>query len=263
MASLQHSAKKIQTDVLTKKLKTAALHRWNIARHVFRSGLIFNRTRRASDSILPLLKKPEHPIRAESIESQAPFENLIDYVSSNKVNNLTIASNITRSTSDAIESTRRHKLDDSIFQYEMILRHLTNHEQFVAESTLAVKPSDSSKPRSLNETELKFLSRTSVPNRQTQSLSRYMGRTFSEFIMNDLSPSPATKEERNRSISHTSAQTVVDEVDSPTELSTIVSNTTEAAATAVLNELDAVLEQSTTHNTEVNPPTIQVEKLRI
>jgi len=284
-------------NVLFKVPKNTGIHHWHITRHVFRSGLIFCRGRRASDSILPLLMKTHetnHHPRTNSMEStfsQTPFESLIDYVTYNKDNDkdsLAVPTKMKRSASDTSDCVRRNKLDDSIFQYEMILRHLKNYEQF--KTTYPPVPSSTSLPisskhqkrsfdsepnSSLNETEEKFLARTSIPNRQTQSLSRNVGRTFSEFIMNDLFLSPSSsksssKEQRGLSISHTSSQTdiaqsihdIKDQINDSNkivplaELNQFNSISTEEAK-AGLNELDAVLDNNNqelpiTPNSEIN-----------
>ena len=73
--------------------KKNGIHHWHIARHVFRSGLIFGPSRRASDSIIPLLMKThiaQHRSRTDSLDSihtQTPFESLIDYLTYNNNNN--------------------------------------------------------------------------------------------------------------------------------------------------------------------------------
>lgn len=265
--------------------KTSGIHRWHVTRHVFRSGLIFNRIRRASDSILPLLMKThranndEHHPRTESIDSstfnQTPFESLIDYLTYDKNNDkdsLTIPAKIKRSASYTGDCIRRNKLDDSIFQYEMILRHLKNYEQFMTtypmpstNTSLASKKQreqslDSEPINSLNETEEKFLTRTAIPNRQTQSLSRNVGRTFADFIMNDLFLSPTPKSsssnlQRGLSISDASSQTDISEplihetkdsnettLPPPIELGQTTSSISNEEAKAVLNELDNILD---------------------
>ncbi len=300
VAALKHTPIKMGTNqkknVLFKVPKNTGIHHWHITRHVFRSGLIFTRARRASNSILPLLMKTHeanhHPCTnsMESIFSQTPFESLIDYVTYNQDNDkdsLAVSTKIKRSASDTSDCVRRNKLDDSIFQYELILRHLKNYEKFTTtyppvpsskSSSISSKhrqqPFDSERNNSLNETEEKFLARTSIPNRQTQSLSRNVGRTFSEFIMNDLFLSPSTKssskEQQCLSISHTSSQTDIAEsihdikdqindsnkIVSPVELNQTNSISNEEAK-AVLNELDTVLDNSNqespiTPNSEIN-----------
>ena len=284
--------------------KNTAIHHWHITRHVFRSGLIFSRTRRASDSILPLLMKTHisnYRPRADSVDStlsQTPFESQVDYITYDKdhdKDSLAVPMKMKRSASDASDCIRRNKLDDSIFQYEMILRHLKNYEQFM---TTHPAPSiasplqqrehsvDGELNSTLNESEAKFLARTSIPNRQTQSLSRNVGRTFSEFIMNDLFPTSAPSKspsksspkssskspskEHRQSINDASSQTDTSEPSQelkdpkedstslvpPTELHRSNSVTNEETK-AVLNELDIVLDNShpeptLTPNSEIN-----------
>jgi hypothetical protein len=302
-------------NVAFKEPKNAGIHHWNIARHVFRSGLIFNRRRRASDTIVPLLMKTHqanHHSRTNSIGStfsQTPFESLIDYITydtDNEKNSLTVRTRMIRSASDTSDCIRRNKLDDSIFHYEMVLRHLKNYEQFMTTypvsstkssliSSKQLEQSVDSEPNSsLHKIEQKFLARTSIPNRKTQSLSRNIGRTFSEFIMNDLflssSRKSSLKEQRCFNISHASSQTDItepihdvkdqtnnsNEIISPVEFDKInlISN---EEAKAVLNDLDTMLDNSNqespiTPNSEVNvivvnPPTLpreeEVRKKRI
>lgn len=278
VATLKNTIDKMGTNqkkkILSKDPRTTGVHRWNVTRHVFRSGLIFHRVRRASDSILPLLMKTHkaNHHRRDSVDStlsEAPFQNLIDYLTFNENNDkdsLTIPNRIKRSASDTSDCIRRNKLDDSIFQYEMILRHLKNYEQFMTKhpgpsttsSSISKKQLsfDSEANNSLNETEEKFLARTSIQNRQTQSLSRNVGRTFAEFIMNDLflSPTPKSpsKEQRDLSISHASSQTDIAEPipetkgqtnDRPPSLDLCqTSSISNEEAKAVLNELDTILD---------------------
>ena len=271
------------------QLSNSGAHHWHIAKHVFRSGLIFNRTRRASDSILPLLIKTHQASgrsRADSIVStlsQTPFESLINYITLNKADEndpSTIPMRTKRSTSDVSNCIRRNQLDDSIFQYESILRHLKNYEQFMSSHPRSsIGPSISSKTGeqslesdlnvTLHEAEAKFLAKTSIPNRQTQSLSRNVGRTFSEFIINDLFSStlalssPSSKGQRC-SLSHASSQTDSSEAteeikDQAKELTEIIpspsipleqsTSTINEETDAVLNEFDTILE-----NTIQEPP---------
>lgn len=274
-------------NIFRKNPKNSGIHRWHITSHVFRSGLIFNRSRRASDSILPLLMKTQKAHcrpRTDSLEStlsQTPFESLIDYVTYG-TDSLTVPTKMKRSASDSSDCIRRNKLDDSIFQYEMILRHLKNYEQFMStyptpsstSKSIAAKNREQPFDSELNSTEVKFLTRTSIPNRQTQSLSRNVGRTFSEFIMNDLFPSSTSSKspskEQRCSISDASSQTDSSEPNQeitaqtnnsnelipPVELDRNNSVTTEEAK-VVLNELDTMLDNSSqqppiTPNSEIN-----------
>jgi hypothetical protein len=120
---------------------------------------------------------------------------------------------------------RRNRLNDSIFQYEMILRHLKNYDQFKLTYPIPLSSSIYTKERgksvdsdtlyALDQIQAKFLARSSTPNRQTQSLSRNAGRSFSEFIMNDLFLSASSRrssnEQRCLNISHASSQTDLSE----------------------------------------------------
>jgi hypothetical protein len=277
-------------NILFKNPKNTGIHHWHITKHVFRSGLIFNRTRRASDSILPLLMKTHRAnyrprtYSLESTLSQSPFESLIDYITHNQdqeKDTLTIPARMKRSTSDTTDCVRRNKLDDSIFQYEMILRHLKNYEQFMSTYPTPISTSKSITSKrleqlfdnELNTNEAKFLARSSIPNRQTQSLSRHVGRTFSEFVMNDLFPSSLSSPSKSQlcSISHASSQTespepnqvITPEISPSNELilpSTDLqrnNSVTIEEAKVVLNELDTMLDNSgqqspITPNSEIN-----------
>ena len=189
----------------------SAIHHWHVTRHVVRSGLIIHRPRRASDSIVPLLKKT-HARRSptDSIDSTfivTPFESLIDYVAYAETNNqiddeslLMIPTRLKRISSDRTDCVRRNKLEESIVQYEQILRHLKNYEQFMLDFSVSsvspVSPSSNEQRRrsfdeelilSTNEQkEQRSRSKTSRKSSQTQSLSLHVGRTFSEFVIQDL-----------------------------------------------------------------------------
>lgn len=218
-------------NIFSKNLKKHnGIHNWRITRLVCRSGLLFNRTRRASDSILPLLMKTHEKKarpRTNSTDSTfnlTPFETSIDYLAHHVEDDdsLHVQRKMKRSASDALGCMRRNKLDESISQYEMILHHLKNYDQFTtkypAPSSSTIKDS---KPRqtsfdqdpiaNIREEKEKLFSKTSSAKRQTQSLSRNMGRTFSEFIMNDLflttSNDVSTNVQQKLSISHASSQT--------------------------------------------------------
>jgi hypothetical protein len=164
----------------------------------------------------------------------------------------------------------------------MVLRHLKNYEQFMTtyptpistSKSISSKQPEQSLDNEINTTEAKFLAKSSIPNRQTQSLSRHVGRTFTEFIMNDLfssssSSSPSSKSQRCI-ISHASSQTDSSEPSQeltaetnhsnelipPVELDRNNSVTTEEAR-VVLNELDTMLDNSIqqppiTPNSEIN-----------
>lgn len=280
-----------------KQLSNSGAHHWHITKHVFRSGLILNRTRRASDSILPLLIKTHQASgrsRAGSVDStlsQTPFESLINYITLNRADEndpSAIPMRTKRSTSDVSNCIRRNQLDDSIFQYESILRHLKNYEQFTSThpprssigSSISSKTGEQSlnpdQTTTLHEAQARFLAKSSIPNRQTQSLSRNVGRTFSEFIINDLFPSssPLSKGQRC-SLFHASSQTDSSEAteeikDEAKELTEIIpsipfersTSTINEEADAVLNEFDTILDNTMqephiTPNSEINVIIIQ------
>ena len=280
-------------NILFKNPKSTGIHHWHITKHVFRSGLIFNRTRRASDSIIPLLMRTHlasyrpRTYSLDSTHSQTPLESLIDYITYNndqEKDTLAIPARMKRSTSDTSDCIRRNKLDDSIFQYEMILRHLKNYEQFMStyptptstskSKSIALKKPEQLFDNELNANEAKFLARSSIPNRQTQSLSRHVGRTFSEFIMNDLFSSLSSSSPSKAgpcTLSHASSQTespepsqvITPEITPSKELMPSMvdfqrmnSDTTDEAK-IVLKELDTILENSVqqppiTPNSEIN-----------
>ena len=288
-----------RNSITEKETLQTGIHHWHIAKHVFRSDLIFNRKRRASDSILPLLVKTHQAnnarSRADSVQStlsQTPLENLIDYVTYHKLDEndpSTMPRKIHRSASDVSHCIRRNQLDDSIFQYELILRHLKNHEQFMStyptrstSSKQCEQSSETEQSVKLNEIESKFLAQKTLPHRQTQSLSRNVGRTFSEFIMNDLFPptvssNSSVMKEQRRNISHTSSQT--DSVELTHEMKNDAKALTASTpstsirsersnsiineeAKVVLNEFDAILDNNTsdppiTPNSEINVIVLQ------
>ena len=126
--------------------------------------------RRASDTIVPLLDR-----------------------------STTTKLRIVRTTSDASVCLRRNQLKDTIAQYETIVKHLKNYEKFMAEN-----PASTSRKEAMAEIIADRTHRT----RQTQSLARNAGRTFTEFIMNDLlSTTPSLREQRGSSIAHAASQT--------------------------------------------------------
>ena len=122
--------------------KTSGIHHWHIARHVFRSGLIFGPSRRASDSIIPILIKTHNAqsrSRTNSLDSNStdtPFQTLIDYIQQNNndqylnVNQEKVP--LKRTVSDTTTCIQRNQLDDTIAQYEAIMRHLKNYDTFMA-----------------------------------------------------------------------------------------------------------------------------------
>ncbi|CAF1114974.1 unnamed protein product [Adineta steineri] len=215
-------------------LKTNGIRHWHIARHVFRSGLIFSPTRRASDSILPLLIRThiaQYQSRTASLDSiftPTPLENLIDYLTydnDNKQMNIPEKKvPVKRMISDTGACIERNKLNDTIAQYEVLMRHLKNYDKFMA--TYPVPPSSSSPKRKSIDTEdirnknggddddnIQQISTatSSIRSRQTQSLARNVGRTFTDFIMNDLLLLPVSKtssdEPRRLSTIHAASQT--------------------------------------------------------
>lgn len=191
----------------------AALHHWHVTRNVVRSGLILHRPRRASDSILPLLKKTHARYSpTSSIDSTfivTPFESLIDYVSYNDTNNsnddqsLLIPTRLKRITSDRTDCIRRNRLEESISQYERILRHLKNYEQFMLNYSVSSSSPSSMQQRrksfdedlilSINEKKERLSHKTSRKSSQTQSLSFRVSRTFTEYVIEDLFSSVSLK----------------------------------------------------------------------
>lgn len=231
------------------KRKSSGNRHWHIARHVFRSGLIFAPTRRASDSIVPLLMKTHIAQNRSSIETfdmtptNTPFENLIDYIGRHHHHDRNLQelstekSSLQRTISDASACIQRNKLEETIGQYEAIMRHLKNYDQFMADYPQPI-PSKSMEEKNSNHV------------RQTQSLARNSGRTFTEFVMNDLLTSPSN-ESRQTSVVHMPSQTDFDQL-----IKKIDSIPMEDTKTA-LNELDQAInsviqEPPITPNCEVN-----------
>ncbi|CAF1119255.1 unnamed protein product [Adineta ricciae] len=293
VTTLKGSIKKMtpeeKKNVLAKVRKITGLHRWNITRHVFRSGLALNLNRRSSDSIIPLLirtHRANHLSRADSSEStysENPFEKLVDYLSCDREEKETRpkqAKQIKRSNSDAVDCMERNRLDEMITQYTLILKHLKNYDIFMTQhpatsSVQAVQRGKSldneiNSPAAARKEEL--FKKTISSHRQTQSLSRDFGRTFANFVMNDLHYNQAAKsivEERKCSeFSDALCQTeeihppdepepeersadLAEAAQSPELIETNpVSNDEEA--NQVLNELDKVLEHQSS-----SPPTIE------
>lgn len=251
--------------------KTNGIHRWHITRHVFRSGLIFVPTRRASDSIIPILMRThiaQVRSRTDSIDSNytdTPFASLIDYITYNNDNNnknddqqqqqqmntLKDKRTLKRTISEAGSCLQRNRLNDTIAQYEIIMRHLKNYDKFMAEH-----PPSSPKPMKRKLTDIPlieetFLSqKTSIRNRQTRSLARNAGRTFTEFIMNDLL-STQTNESRRLSTANAASQTDLTEMIKKIDAIPIEDTK------AVLQELDTAInsivkEPPITPNSEIN-----------
>jgi hypothetical protein len=240
--------------------KNNGIHRWHIARHVFRSGLIFGPSRRASDSIIPLLMKThiaQYRSRTDSLDSntaETPFQSLIDYIQQNNNNNNDQYLNVNnektlikRTISDTSACIQRNKLDDTIAQYEAIMKHLKNYDKFMATHPQAPVR----KLSNIQEKDLESLSqKSSIRVRQTQSLARSAGRTFTEFVMNDLLASQ-TNEPRRLSTVHAASQTDLSEIIK--KIDSIPFEDTKA----VLQELDTAInaliqEPPITPNDEVN-----------
>ena len=249
-------------------------NRWHLARHVVRSGLIIHRPRRASDSILPLLKRTQQTrIRTDSVDSNqnsTPFQSLVDYLSkkdqteANSIDSLLVPNRVKRSASDSTSCTHRNQLDDSISQYERILRHLKNYEQFMADYSIPPTPVTSSITRrqSLNqelaprisETRELSLGITSRKSSQTQSLSSRVGRTFTDFVINDLflpTPPKVSPTELHENVFTTPASSaevfesrndLVEIV--PTDPTVRKDSLTNEEADVALNELDTILENA-------------------
>jgi hypothetical protein len=259
--------------------KNNGIHHWHIARHVFRSGLIFVPSRRASDSIIPLLMKThiaQNRSRTNSLDSthtETLFEVLIDYITYNNnddkdkqhVNISKDKPIFKRTISDTTACIQRNKLNDTIAQYEIIMRHLKNYDKFMAEHPKSSPMSLKGKliDNQQNE-ENPSLHKSSIRNRQTQSLARSVGRTFTEFVMNDLL-STQSNEPRRLSTVHAASQTDIAEIIQKIDAISIEDTK------AVLQELDTAInsiiqEPPITPNSEinvivVNPPiTSEVKK---
>jgi hypothetical protein len=239
-------------------VKNTGIHHWHIARHVFRSGLIFGPTRRSSDSLLPLLMKThiaQHRSRRTSMDSnpaETPFEAMIDYITYNNTEDMKDKPIIKRTISDSSACLQRNKLDETIAQYEIIMRHLKNYEKFM----VAHPHSSSISPEGIQQNEANPPSqKSSIRTRQTQSLARSAGRTFTEFVMNDLLLSQST-ETRRLSTVHAASQTDLTEL-----IASIPIEDT--------NQLDtAVQEAPITPNSEINvivvsPPVIPEVKKEV
>lgn len=232
-----NSTRDIVSNISFKNPKQTSSRKWKITSLVVRSGLAVNRIRRSSDTIIPLLMKT-HLYRqrprsnsGDSTNSEVLFENVLDYVSKNTENDADVLlkpRKLRRSASDAKACMHRNQLDESILQYETIIRHLKNYDQFV--SMHPVPASDSTVPSpkrqisidvqsnksTINEVKESNVIKKISPKRQVQSLSRNAGRTFAEFMMNDLLLSTPTTVNRPRSISHASSQTDISEPIQPT-----------------------------------------------
>ncbi|CAF0726538.1 unnamed protein product [Didymodactylos carnosus] len=130
-----------------KQHQKPAIHVWNVTRAVFRSGLVLSSTRRASDSVIPMMKthlligdkarrqRQKLSQLGNSFEEPLPFETFVNYLSyspekSNGINTLeqenTMHQILKRSTS-AMDPV---SISDSIKNYEIIMRNLRNYEKF-------------------------------------------------------------------------------------------------------------------------------------
>lgn len=252
--------------------KKNSLRHWHLARHVFRSGLIFSASRRASDSIVPVLMKTsivQTRRRTESLDStQTPFQTLIGYISqnydeNNDVNLQMKKQLVKRTVSDTMACIQRNKLNDTIAQYEAILRHLKNYDKFMA--TYPISNLSVPAPKSPNNQETikkheEFLQQTSSNKSsrrcsQTQSLARCVGRTFTEFIINDLLSSEGSQASTNAqqllNLVSTASQTDCDETYQTVEVIPSIE------VNQIINELDKVLDNTDqdpqiTANSEIN-----------
>ena len=262
-------------------VKNNGIRHWHIARHVFRSGLVFAPSRRASDSIIPLLMKThiaQYRTRCDSVDSvlnETPFESLIDYLTYNNDNNKNENMNLSakvavkRTISDTSACIQRNKLNDTIVQYETVMRHLKNYDKFMETHPIPPSPALSARKSSdVQPMEENLQSKPSIKTRQTQSLARSVGRTFTEFVMNDLLLSPSAKTSTNASrrssIAHAASQTDLTEL---VQKDSIPSEEEKS----VLNELDMAIdniekEAPLTPNSEinvivVNTPFVQEENI--
>jgi hypothetical protein len=250
--------------------KNKGIRHWHIARHVFRSGLIFGPSRRASDSIIPLLMKThiaQHHSRSDSMDSvltQTPFENLIDYLQFNKDEDMAKDFKqkqiIKRSTSDTSACIQRNKLNDTVAQYETIIRHLKNYDKFISVYPV---PSPQSSTRKVtlseqisNNSQQTSTSKSSIRSRQTQSLARSAGRTFTDFIMNDCllspSPKPGSNEQRRSSTVHAASQTDLTESIQQTDFIPMEETIEPEPAKEETKKTDTKQEETLTANSEIN-----------
>ncbi|CAF2482126.1 unnamed protein product [Rotaria sp. Silwood2] len=279
--TLKHSVMKM-FDIDKKKthinVKNNGIRHWHLARHVFRSGLIFSPSRRASDSIIPILMKTritQYHTRTESLDSiykQTPFQTLIDYLSYDNDENMNLLekkTNVARTISDTTACIQRNKLNDTIAQYETIMRHLKNYDKF--KETYPMTSSLTSTQKTINTKQImkkreEFIQRNltnklAIRSSQTQSLARSAGRTFTEFIMNDLLTSNISQQSSNMQLSvHTASQTESIEILQPTESIKLIEKIESIPieeTNAIINELDTVLnnteaEVQLTPNSEIN-----------
>jgi hypothetical protein len=202
IVTLQQSVAKIFDNDRKKPrytdVKNKGIRHWHVARHVFRSGLVFAPSRRASDSIIPLLMKTHiaqyRSSRGslDSVLNETPFENLIDYLTYKNNNDnenmyLSKPMYVKRTISDTSACIERNKLNDTIVQYETVMRHLKNYDKFMETYPIPSSPVPATRKLSnVRENEESLQPKSSIRSRQTQSLARSAGRTFTEFIMNDL-----------------------------------------------------------------------------
>ena len=178
--------------------KSNGYHRWHLARHLVRSGLLFQQSRRASDSLLPLLRKTERKQldRTDSIDSDhlSPFQSLVNYLSLDEKKSEAesqenfIPNRIKRTRSEQIDCMRRNTLDDAIIQYEQILKHLKNHSQFMSEYPVqsASELSSENRRTSVDQPTATLVRENSSNNTRSHTLAHRLNATFSQFIIDDL-----------------------------------------------------------------------------
>ncbi|CAF1528538.1 unnamed protein product [Rotaria magnacalcarata] len=280
-------------NIFRKDANQGGVRNWQKPRLVIRSTRTFNQTRRASDTLLPLLMKTHlhrQRSRADSTNStfnEASFQQCVNYFSKDKENkrdSSPIRRMLTLSASDVKSCMRRNKLDESISQYEMILRHLKNYDQFITEHPSPSPQSSASlkqRQTSFDHPQIstivaeekeknKIFPKTFSSKRQTQSLSRNIAQTFSEFIANDIFLSSTPSGLRSLSISHASSKTDMAESIQPKHDQTAIPSeknpTPESSENTVvvteevqivLKELDNILdskdqERSLTPNSQIN-----------
>ncbi|UJR08659.1 hypothetical protein I4U23_012918 [Adineta vaga] len=274
-------------DFNTKKnlcshIKNNGIRHWHLARHVFRSGLIFAPSRRASDSILPILMKThfaQRRPRSESLDSifmPTPLESLVDYLASDddEKEQRTISKEktpIKRTISDLTTCIERNTLNDTIAQYETLMRHLKNYDKFM--STYPASPPVPHKHSSIHKEEIMnkveedlqehSTKKFSMQNRQTQSLARNAGRTFTDFFMNDLLLGPTSKnpaaEPKRSSIVHAASQTDLTEMNERMD-PIIVVKENDKETKEVLEQFDTVL---TNIQPKVNVPITANDEINV
>ena len=255
-----------------------ATHYWHVTRHVFRSGFALHQSRRASDSILPLLMKTQQTRprfdSVDSVSAATPFESLVDYLTyndaeENDTDTLFVPSRTKRAASDVSDCIRRNQLGDSIVQYETVLSHLKNYDQFLSNYSLLSpsRPADKSLDQQFvadpDDTKDDAAARVSRRNSPTESLSPLLGKTFSDFLINDLLSAPASKSTPNELHDSVLSARPIDKPNPAVETHNSTAGETQRqdslpmeAAQQVLNELDTMLankEQENTAPLQVSP----------